>query len=196
MVIVRLHRRAGGYVLHVPLFFSRSGQGLIESCLVMALVCLVFFGVFQISQLFASQEILDYAAGRGARSRTVGFNQFMVYKTVRVGAIPNAGVLVNPTHQGGPTQEYALERARIPLYLGGESRGGLKAILDYKEWDFIHGGDYHSLGDGTLVETVRQDVSLTNNPFHRAFYAGDTMPLGGTNTMDEHFTLYLDDQGW
>ena len=70
-----------------------------------ALVCLCFFGVFQISQLFASQEVLNYAAGRGARARTVGFNRFMVYKTIQVGAIPNAGRLVNPVYAGGPSQE-------------------------------------------------------------------------------------------
>ena len=193
-MIVRSHRRRGGRVLRVSPFFSRSGQSLIETCLVMALVCLVFFSVFQISQLFAAQEVLDYAAGRGARARTVGFNDFMVEKTIRVGAIPNAGVMVNPGYQGGPAREHAMEKARIPLYLGGENWGRLGAILDYKEWDSIRSRYHTSLGNGTLMVTVGQDYSLTNNPFHRTYYAGDSIPLRGTNTLDEHFTLYMDDE--
>lgn len=174
---------------------SRSGQGLIESCLVVALICLVFFGVFQISQLFASQEVLDYAAGRGARAKTVGLNRFMVFKTIRVGAIPNAGQLLNPVHLGGPTQEYALESPRIPLYLGGENYGRLRAILDYDAWDTVQDKASFSVGDGTLRQSVDQDVPL-RYPMHRAFYAGDSVKLSGECYLDEHATLYLDDAGW
>jgi hypothetical protein len=174
---------------------SRSGQGLIESCIVVALVCLIFFGVFQISQLFSAQEVLDYAAGRGARARTVGFNHFMIEKTIRVGAIPNAGRLVNPVPTGGPSGQYALESARIPLYLAGENEGRLRAILDYAAWGTIIFGASSSLGDGTLRQDIQQEVSLTNNPFHRAFYASDTITLNGGCTLDEHYTLYMDDAG-
>ena len=174
---------------------ERAGQSLIESCIVLAVICLVFFTVFQISQLFASQEILDYAAARGARARTVGFNHFMVYKTIRVGAIPNAGVLINPAYAGGPSQEHVLDRARIPLYLGGQNQGVLNAILDYADWDTVGFGTSFSLSDGTLRQTVSQQVPL-KYPFHRAFYNADSISLGGTNTLDEHYTLYLDDLGW
>lgn len=159
-----------------------------------SLVCFVFFGVFQISQMFASKEVLNYAAGRGARARTVGFNRFMVFKTIQVGAIPNAGRLVNPVYAGGPSQEYALESARIPLYLGGENMGRLRAILDYDAWDTVHAGDSVSMGDGTLSQTVEQDVPL-RYPFHRAFYAADSISLSGQNDIDEHFPLYLDEEG-
>ncbi len=161
-----------------------------------ALVCLTFFGVFQLSQLFAAQEVLDYAAGRGARARTVGFNHFMIEKTIRVGAIPNAGRLVNPIPSGGPSGQYAMESARIPLYLAGENEGRLRAILHYAAWNTIIFGASSSLGDGTLRQDIEQEVSLTNNPFHRAFYASDTITLSGECTLDEHYTLYLDEAGW
>lgn len=170
---------------------SRSGQSLIESCLIVTLVCLILFGVFQISQLFAAQEVLDYAAGRGARARTVGFNKFMVDKTVRVGAIPNAGRMLNPTYQGGPAVEHALEAARIPLYLGGENGAMLEAILDYKEWDTIPSGTAILLGNGTLQYSIKQNVPL-KFPFHHAFYDGDVVPMEGTVTLDEHCSLYMD----
>src|ERR1035437_1927236 len=110
--------RTPSQALHV-----RRGQAIIESSLVLALVCLVLFGLFEISQLFAAQEILDYAAARGARAETVGFNRFMVEKTVRVGAIPNAGRLINPVVSGGPAAQSDAELARIPLYLAAENSG-------------------------------------------------------------------------
>lgn len=174
----------------------KGGQALIESCMVIAIVCLVFFGLFQISQLFAAQEVLDYAAGRGARAITVGFNRFMVEKTVRVGVIPNAGRMINPAYQGGPAAEHALEAARIPLYLGADNSGQLHAILDYANWTNIQCGAAASMGDGTFRYGVAQEVFLTNNPFAKAFYSADSINLNGETYLDEHYTLYMDDAGW
>lgn len=174
---------------------SRAGQSLIESCLVMIIVCILFFGIFQISQLFAAQEVLQYAAGRGARAKAVGFNRFMVFKTVRVGSIPNAGQLVNPDAPGGPAVQYAAEAARIPLYLGGENYGQLRAILDYDAWDSVRQSVPYELGDGTLRMSAEQTM-LLRYPLHRLFYAADSLEMKGESTLDSHAPLYLDDLGW
>ncbi len=175
---------------------SRSGQSLIESCLVLIVVCIVFFGVFQISQLFAAQEILNYAAARGARAKSVGFNQFMVYKTVRVGAIPNAGQLANPDTLGGPAAQEEVESARIPLYLGADNEGRLGAILDYSAWDSLRQPRPDELADGTVRLEIEQDMTLTNYPFHRLYYAGDSIEMKGECVIDHHASLYIDDRGW
>jgi len=189
-------------VIALPLILLRrgqkGGQALVESCVVIAIVCLLFFSTFQISQLFASQEVLDYAAGRGARAITVGFNRFMVEKTVLVGAIPNAGRMINPVYQGGPSVEHALETARIPLFLGAEHEGRLQAILDYENWNTInYKKPAVSMGDGTFRYEVDQKVPLSD-PFRRAYYAADSVELSGENYLDEHYTLYMetDDGGW
>lgn len=177
---------------------SKAGQTLIESVLVIALICLIFFGLFEVSQLFAHKEVLDYAAGRGARAKTVGFNQFMVFKTVRVGAIPNAGRLISPGYNGGPASEYAVETPLIPLYLGSRNAGELPAIMNYEEWDGSHDVTYASpvfLADGTLHMEVRQQVPL-KYPFHRAFYADDSVDMTGQSRIDNHYELYIDDRGW
>ncbi|MEI6149772.1 MAG: TadE family protein [bacterium] len=177
---------------------SRAGQSLIESCLVLIIVCLAFFGVFQISQLFARQEVLHYAAARGARAKVVGFNQFMVFKTIRVGAIPNVGRLINPISDGGPAAQHAVEAARIPLYMGTEDASELDPILDYQDWDTAQDVSWplvSAFGDGTLRLRVGQQVPL-RYPFHRAFYAADSMDMTGESWMDNHYTLYLDDRNW
>ena len=174
---------------------SRSGQSLIESCLVLILICILFFGLFQISQLLAAQEVLNYAAGRGARAKTVGFNRFMVHKTVRVGAIPNAGRMLNPAPGGGPAREHTAEAARIPLYLGADNWGQLDAILDYEAWDTVHQPQPLGLADGTVQVSLEQDVPL-RYPLHHLFYAADQVKLRGEVAIDDHYPLYLDDWGW
>ncbi len=169
---------------------ARRGQAIIESSLVLALVCLVLFGLFEISQLFAAQEILDYAAARGARAETVGFNSFMVNKIVRVGAIPNAGRLINPVVSGGPAAQSDAELARLPLYLGGENAGRLPGILDYDHWDSI-GIPVPAQVGGLIRERIGQDYDLRDFPFSRAFYSSDILSLGGEAYIESHYPLYM-----
>ncbi len=54
----------------------------------MALLSFILFGIFQISQIYAAKEIMMNAAVSGARARTVGLNEFMVYKVVRAASTP------------------------------------------------------------------------------------------------------------
>lgn len=198
----------------------RRGQALIETCLVLIVLCLILFGSLQISRLFAAREILDYAAARGARAQTVGFNRFMVYKTIRVGAIPNAGLLTSPDYVGSLSSaadhdwsvsgggarwsfalsatpvspQQALESARIPLYLGATLYGHLPAILDFDRWNSISQRTSEGFGDRVQVR-VNQEFPLVF-PFHRAFYAADSVPLEGRCDLENHAALYLDNQGW
>ena len=189
----------------------KAGQSLLETCIVMMVLCLVFFGLLQLSQLSAFKEVLDYAAGCGARARTVGFNDFMVHKVVRVAAIPNAGRLVEPVIApqpvpapffGSPGQawdyalraqpaspQYPVESARIPLYLGADNWGRLPGILAYANWDSIW-HVVHDLGGQGLGVHTAQDVPLWT-PLHRLIYDGDTFPLGGDSILENHYPLYL-----
>ena len=138
---------------------GRSGQSLIETCLALFLICLLFAGFFQVSQILAAREVLQHAAARAARAKTVGFNQWMVKKCVRAALIPNAGRMLEPAYTNenqelrnmtdqlapGPlwdrllaltpsSAQYDLERARIPQYLGSENASLAKATLDYERW--------------------------------------------------------------
>ena len=171
----------------------RRGQAIIESSLVLALVCLVLFGLFEISQLFAAQEILDYAAARGARAETVGFNRFMVEKIVRVGAIANAGLMINPVVAGGPAAQSDVELARIPLYLGGENHGRLTGILDYDHWDSIAPPACSLVGADLMRERIGQDYDLTGFPFSRAFCNDEILSLSGEAFIERHYPLYMNE---
>ena len=200
----------------------KAGQSLLETCIIMMLLCLIFFGLFQLSQLSASKEILDYAASCGARARTVGFNDFMCGKVIRVAAIPNAGRLLEPVvdRPANPaplsrtpgeawdyalraqpvSPQYAVERDRIPLYLGGEYAGRLPGILQYEYWnndlstepdDGSIGFDIRDMGGAGLGVHTAQDVPL-RAPFTRLIYGAETVPLVGDAIIESHYPLYLE----
>ena len=198
---------------------SRSGQSLIESCIVMALVCLLFMALLQISQIFAAKEVLNYAANKGARARTVGLNNFMVYKVIRVGSIANAGPMTSPDFERSqfpyeldPTedtliniwssaltaapssQQYELESARIPEYLGAEYIGRLNALLDYERWDTIRAWQPGWVLSESIDITVNQDYPLWV-PMHRLFVDADSVELSGECSVMNHSELYLQPGG-
>ncbi len=166
-------------------------QAMVESCLVMAVLCLLLFGLFQISRLFVADDVLRYAAARGARARAVGFNEFMILKTVRAATIVNAGEMLEPHVDGGPSAQRSLERGRIPLYMGAQEPHELPSILDYADWRTISYSIYEG-GDPSFVECrVRQQFPL-RTALHRAFYADDSIPLRGESQMENHYPLYLE----
>lgn len=200
---------------------SRAGQSLIESMIVVTITCLIFFGLFQISQLYAARAVLTYTATAAARSRMVGFNDFMVHKVTRAASIPNAGPIETPTVQRGgalaatvstetpgrlwdyalrggqpSSPQYRVEQSRIPLYLGATRWGDLPAILDYENWDDIHYAEGGGSAD-LILARARQDYELVW-PFVRAFYAGDRVRLDSAGASDylvreKHYPLYLEE---
>ena len=144
---------------------------MIESVVVMLVICLIFFGLFQLAHGFAQREILRHAAARAARARTVGLNGWMVHKVMRVATIPNAGRMTQPEvdltdpslaraiarSTPGALWDWALqatpdasrarfELARIPDYLASANAARAGYILDYADWDAIQG---RGLGGGT-----------------------------------------------
>ena len=159
------------------------------------LISLLFMGLVQISLLYTAKEVVQYASNKGARARTVGLNNFMIYKTVRVGTIPNAGKMVWPEVQGGPIEQSQVELANIPWYLGAPNPSYLPAILDYDNWSSVSYNSPAPLPGGPLTVTVSQSYPLTM-PGHRAFYADDIMPLEGETKMENHYSLYMNDMGW
>jgi Flp pilus assembly protein TadG len=190
---------------------SRSGQSLIESCIAIAVISLVFFGLFQVSQLYAAKSILTYSAMAGTRARTVGFNDFMVHKVVRAAAIPNAGRMVTPTlvraadptwqpHQprrpiwrlwtrasraGTPSApQYQVEQSRIPLYLGTTQWNEMDAVLNYTNWNTI--GFVETASGDILRMRVNQSYPLIY-PFARSFYDADRAPLKSGAPEAGHF---------
>ena len=198
---------------------AKDGQSLVESCLVIFLIAFIFAGLFQVSQLFAAREVLNHAAARGARAKTVGFNWWMVEKSIRVASIPNAGLLTAPPFQDQDatlanlmrtrrpgamweevlgivpaSQQFDLEIARIPEYLASENDVRSDYILDYADWDSVR-GDHVSGAPGSSSADPILHIRVNQNyplriPGHRAFYAP---PPGGPDDVD---TIRLDGESY
>jgi len=88
-----------------------------------------------------------------------------------------------------------LEIARIPEYLAAGNRGRARYILDYEDWDSVHVLDDGSALDTLLDIRVGQEYQMTV-PVSRSFYANGDVPLVGKSAIENHFPLYLEDQGW
>lgn len=165
---------------------ARSGQAMVESIVVMLLACLLFFGLFQFAHLFTCKAILEHAAARAARARTVGFNYFMVEKSARVAAIPASGRRLAPAPMGvggeltaalrsgriGDIWDLALhsrayapgiqmEVNRVPDYMASINHPTADHILDYELWDALSVDIDENLNlsgetPGTLTVRLRQ----------------------------------------
>lgn len=190
----------------------KDGQSLVETCIILVFLCLIFFGLLELSRLTAAKEILEYAASCGARARAVGFNPFMVHKVVRVASIPNAGPLLQPAVAPTPiapvfqaqrpgdawmmalraqprSPQLPVEVSRIPLFLGAETYGQLPAILDYARWEEIR----HAVFDLRAPQvTVHTDQPLDiQMPLLRLFIGEQRIRLEGRADLENHYPLYL-----
>lgn len=176
-------------------------------------------GLLQISQVFSAREILHHAAARGARCKTVGFNEWMVTKSVNVASIPNAGRLTTPDFENNDlalqamvatlrpgelwdevleeadpsSQQYRLESGRIPDYMYSWDHASAAHVLDYEHWDSVH-RDVRDNYDSIRV-TTRQEYPLWV-PLRAAFYARSEATLHGEAELENHYALYLDDRNW
>lgn len=174
-----------------------SGQAIVESVIVIFIVCILLFGLLQAAVVVAGSEILHHAAARAARARSVGFNEWMAVKAMRVASIPNAGRMIEPTFDvpipaspfgrrpsPGRAMDVALEadpgvspravfeRVRVPAYLAAENHGRAVYVLNYEEWQ--RGSfSYHERGsafeNGTIRMLVEQDFPL-KMPLNRFFF--------------------------
>ena len=209
---------------------------MIESCIVIVFLCLFFLGLFQLAHAYVARDVLYHAAARAARAKTVGFNQWMVEKTARVAAIPNAGSLTYPavstvdpvldnalaTYGPGALWDFALrsatrsptidtELARIPEYLASYNAPRAGNVLDYDKWDTISAprisvsaGAVLGSGAGSLITArVEQphDLLVALGALSSGDLDGLQAPpgqilLAGHYAIEEHYSLYLDDQNW
>lgn len=187
---------------------SCSGQSVLEAALVIVIACLLAFGMLQVAQLMIAKSVMTYAAAAGARARTVGFNDFMTYKVVRVAAIPTAGALEYPVvmrsghpgfwgtrsvgtvwntalrGRGAVSPQLGTELPLIPLYLEAGEYGRLQRILRYERWPDLR---HEESGSGSRMVHLRveQQIPLVF-PFHRAFILDDSVRVQSGEASRNH----------
>ncbi len=153
---------------------------MIETVLAVLIVTFAFLALFKLSHMLTGKILLEHAAMRVARARTVGLNRFMCSKAARVAVIPVAGERLWPT--GADAIDWQMERARVPDYMYSEDGARARAILDYEGWSRLSVRP----GDGRDAR-----VALGFSLFDGAF----TYELEGKAGVESNASLYMTDMG-
>ncbi len=164
----------------------RKGQAMVETVVVMFFLCLVFFLVYEYANLLTAHTVVNYAAARAARARTVGFNDFMVTKTVRVATASVAGACRSQDGKGADLSTGALV-SRMGSYLETEHEADTKGILDFELWDS------DKLG-WSADEPGGENAELTIHVWQRRPFYDDDKDLHevrGEAGIESHYPLYL-----
>ena len=161
----------------------------------MALLCLILFGILQVSYLVAARNIISYSAVATARAASVGLNDFMLYKVSRYTAIPAAGPVYTPQgftgvrpsgDSAGSRFENSLSRKNNPRSSLGAYEVGVKEayhmagvreynqILDYDNWQREETDIRFTVEEDPKLDILH--VEVTQNiplvlPFSRAFFS-------------------------
>ena len=152
----------------------RRGQAMIETVLAVIAVTGILLLALRFSDMLAARIFLDHAAARGARARTVRFNNFMCLKSARAAMIPAAGARTWPTGTHGD------ETWLVPDYLASETAGHARGILDYARWDTT------ALTLGEDATTVRASLLMRTE---------DGWNMDGKAEIEAHAPFYMDFQG-
>lgn len=125
-------------------------------------------------------------------------------KTKKIGALWDWALTATPSGD-----KAAMEAARIPEYLASEHENRADYILDYERWDDIKasglgGGGGSGLNPGDKLEVkLRQKLPLDISVKALIDWVGVLTPsydkgymmLGGDYGIEDHYSLYIDDEG-
>lgn len=148
---------------------------MVETVLSVCFLCAVFFSLYALMRRATARVLMDYAAGRAARARAVGFNDFMCLKTARVAAIPVAGRRVWP-----PEGAMADEAARLPIYLCTAHEALARGVLEYEGWSSL-----------TVAQT--SSPGLAPSVFVLAGMDVEGARVTGRAEIEDHAAFYLED---
>ncbi len=153
---------------------SSSGQAMLETVLAVLCISAIFLFLLHLSQVAMTRTLVDHAAARAARARTVGFNDFMCLKSARVAVIPVAGERLWP-------EEEMDELGRIPDYLASEDGARARGVLEYEYWPTFK--VVVSRGFGSKIDAKTSIVRQ------------EGMFVKGEAGIESHYAHYLDDAG-
>jgi len=179
---------------------KQAGTAMIESTIVIMMLCFILFGILQVSYLVAAKDVTSFAALASARAATVGMREEFVNRVARVVSIPTAGPTVKNLSASTSgkilngrigarwdralwshpeSEQYWVEKYNIPIYLGAKDEAVLPSILNYYNWTLsstkikVH---LFRSSDGRLGIYLSQYVPLSF-PFAQGYYRGNMGPM-------------------
>ena len=153
---------------------------MIETVLAVLFISFAFVVLFRLSYMLTGKIVLEHAAMRVARARSVGFNDFMCRKIARAAVIPVAGRRLWP--MGDDAIDWDMERSRVPIYMIANTEAIARGVLEYEGWGRLSVAP----GNGTDAK-VSLGFSL--------FGGKDSFRLDGTAGVEDNAGLYMQDGG-
>jgi hypothetical protein len=140
---------------------NARGQTIVESLMCSMIIMIILVGLLQIFHLAVARLLTDYSAFRTARSSCVGFADYLVDRSARVGAIGASGKMLesqNSTEFSSPMAQFAAEEFLIPEYISGNR------WLKYEYWfgENTYAEPYYYAYD---TDVITPRTSLTRPPF-------------------------------
>lgn len=148
---------------------------MLETVLAVLIITSVFLVLFRLSHLLEGKILLQHAAMRVERARSVGLNDFMCRKAARVAVIPVAGKRLWPDPETGEF-DWAMENARARIYMQAGHGGVARGILEYEGWQRLR----IEPGDGEEA---------------RVYLKNDWFDLRGKAALENNFRLYMENEG-
>ena len=173
---------------------TRKGQAMVETVVVMFFLCLAFFLVYEYANIFIAHTVVNYAASRAARARAVGFNDFMVTKTIRVATAGVAGECRSHNDSGDDLSTGAIV-SRMGSYLETANESETRGILDFELWDASKLGwsadepRGDSADNAELIIRVWQRRNLYGSA--DSCDCKDLHEVRGEAGIENHYPLYL-----
>ena len=178
---------------------GECGSTMIEAVICMLIICLILFGLLQVFYFVIGQYFIDYAAIRGARSRAVGFRDYLIGREVRVNALPASGDIVSPTlDENSAADRLTRERSYINSYVGGNR------WLEYEFW-YGKSSDENRKVNTTLTYTAAVSMNMTDlyTKFtdyafpdtylkHLFFGKGNGIDLEGKASLTDYSSNYIE----
>ncbi len=173
---------------------GKRGAAMVEALLSYFVLFLVLFGMLHIYYFFNGQYFADYAALRGARSRAVGFGDYLVNRETRIGAIGGSGLMVYPgLHNAGISEnsKYAADQFTQEKTLIQRYRAGL-SWLEYEFWF----GNTGNTNRGVTTNLGLSIQKLGNLVKMTTVFKDYSMPMSGSRIeKDGNGNILIDSSG-
>ncbi len=136
----------------------QSGSSMVESLMALILLCLLFFGAFQLFQWGMAKMFCSYSSFYAAKAFSLGYAYRTISKAARIAAIPISGRDENGLLKLGRD---SLTR-RLRMYMSSGNAG-----VDFPYWDASgNSPDLRvSLSENPETNLLYSKVTLRNAPY-------------------------------
>ena len=170
---------------------------MVESTIALFFVLVIFLFMVDLLQVMKAKILVEYAAAKCARARSVGYNDFMLTKIARLATMPAAGKCKTRDEEGVVISRSAATH-KMGAYLNSGYETQAKQILDFEFWDdtFVS-----IISDSSDIEvsvsqhrklpffdSVFKLIGKENNPDSRTPIE---LQINGTSKIGTHYLDYL-----